>query len=77
MPDHIPDRRAKQARLAAALNELGHALLAIYPDTDRAVLVVSRPEPHTDLTLPIVVREAGVPLPADNRSLTPGKRKAK
>jgi hypothetical protein len=71
MPDPIPDRRAKQARLAAALNELGHALLAIYPDTDRAVLVISRPT--QDLSLPVVVPEAGVPEPADGQEKAKGK----
>jgi hypothetical protein len=75
MPAPAPKRQQKAARLAAALNELGHALLAVYPDADQAVLVVSRPDPHADLTLPVVVLEAGVPLPADDRSLTPGRRK--
>ena len=61
MPDHTPKRRQKSARLAAALKELGHALLAVYPDTDRAVLIVSRPSPFRDFSLPVVVPEAGVP----------------
>jgi hypothetical protein len=63
MPAPGPSRQQKAARLAAALNELGHAPLAIYPDAERAVLVVSRP--NQDLSLPVVVPEAGVPGPAD------------
>lgn len=63
MPAPEPKRQQKAARLAAAIKELGRALLAVYPDTDRAVLIVSRPHPFHDLSLPVVVPEAGVPGP--------------
>ena len=63
MADRAPNRLARHARLAAALKELGHALQAVYLDTERAVLVVSRPEPFKDFSLPVVVTEAGLPEP--------------
>ena len=63
MSNRTPRRLTKQARLAAALKELGHAVLDLYPDAERAVLVVTRPDPYADLHLPVVVPEAGVPEP--------------
>ena len=63
MTGRTPKRNRKNARLAAALKELGHALLAVYPNADRAVLVVSQPHPFKDFSLPVVAPENGIPEP--------------
>jgi len=63
MANPVPNRRRKQARLAAALKELGHALLAIYPDAEGAIVVLNRPAPFDTVTLPLISPEAGLPEP--------------
>lgn len=63
MPKPVPNRRRKHARLAAALKELGHALLAIYPDADGAIVVLNRPAPFDTVALPLIAPEAGLPEP--------------
>jgi hypothetical protein len=63
MPNSLPNRRKKQGRLAAALKELGHALLAVYPDAEGAILVLNRPTLFGTVTLPLIAPEAGLPEP--------------
>jgi hypothetical protein len=63
MPKPVPSRRRKHARLSAAIKELGHALLAIYPDADGAFVVVNRPAPFDTVHIPLIVPEAGLPEP--------------
>jgi hypothetical protein len=63
MPGPSSGRQDKAARLAAALKEVAHSFRAVYPDTGRAILTVSRPDPDHDLNLPVVGLAAGVPGP--------------
>lgn len=63
MANPVPNRRKKQARLAAALKELGHALLAVYPDAEGAIVVLNRPARFDTVTFPLIAPEAGLPEP--------------